>query len=317
MPQTTNEIRCAYSDPGINSLLSAIPDRETAISRHYNQVEEFFIKLEREFVVPQLPIHHDVRLSQPEKDYLIRLKEVLEQLIALSPQLFRELTYLFDPAETLKPNFFKLYRIEEKQYLYLLRLDLSYRPHSQRVLVKGSNDFTPAYTTRELFLEAIFIPLEQVEVSSGRIQRFLIDQTISNTWVDETGRGYLIQGIWIDNDLTKFFSKLFVPPGKKIYPFYPYMCKYKTICQNVIRLSPEMRKTFLPLLHRAYGFLRPVMPQIEASLKGSEFTEGNETFRRLKEKVPDAWYRIWEGLKVEVYLNEQDMREFRIEDSPG
>jgi hypothetical protein len=317
VPYTSNEIRCTYSDSNLNELLARAPSGEQAFSRHFNQVEEFFVRIGREYLVPQLPIHHDVRRPEPERDYLVRLREVLAQLVNLLPQMFRQLSHLFDPAEILKPCFFKLYSIEGRQFLYLLRVDLAFRPHSHRVLVKGSNDFTPAYSTRELHLEALFVPLAQVEASGGRIERFRVDPLISSTWVDETGRGYFVQGIWMDNDLTRFFSRLLLPPGRRLYPFFPYACKYRTVCQNVIRFSAEGRRALLPQLDRVYAFLKPHMPEIEASMKGSEFSEANPTFRRLRETVPEAWTRLWENIKVEAYLNEQDQKEFRVDDPAG
>ncbi len=48
----------------------------------------------------------------------------------------------------------------------------------------------------------------------------------------------------MDADLTKFFSKLFLPAGKKTYPYYPYLCKYKTVCQSPDR--PRSRGPRLP-----------------------------------------------------------------------
>jgi hypothetical protein len=317
VPYTSSEIRCTYSDPNINARLAGAPSGEQAFSRHFNQVEEFFVRAGREYLVPQLPIHHDVRRPEPAKDYLVRLREVLAQLANLLPQLFRELTHLFDPAEILRPSFFKLYNIEDRQFLYLLRTDLGFRPHSHRVLVKGSNDFTPAYSTRELYLEALFIPLTQAEASGGRFARFRVDPVISSTWLDETGRGYFVQGIWMDNDLTRFFSRLLLPPGRRLYPFFPYACKYRTVCQNVIRFSPEQRQALLPQLDGVHAFLKPHMPEIEASMKASEFSEANATFRRLRELIPEAWTRLWADIGVEAYLNEQDQKEFRVDDPAG
>ncbi len=314
MEQITNEIKCTYSDSEINTLLKSVPTKSESFNRHYNQVEEFFIHVKEDFTVPHLLIHHDVRRLKPEKDYIDLLKEILNQIMPLAPQVFMDLTYLFDPGEILKPCFFKLYRIEDNQYLYMLRLDLMYRPQAHTIIDKGSNDFTPHYSTNQIFLEANFIPLEQVLVTEGKISSFIVRQSISNTWVDETGRGYFVQGIWIDNELTKFFSKLFLPKGKKTYPFYPYICKYKTICQSVIHFSPELRKVHLPYLHKAIEFLKPAIEEIENSMKNVDFSEDNETFMRVKQNVPESWYTIWDNISLEVYLNDQDMREFRIEE---
>jgi hypothetical protein len=317
VPKTDNVIRCTYTDPSINTLLQQAGSAAAAFTRHYNQVEEFFFRFERSFDVPQLPIHHDVRIPAPEPRYLKLLTQILEQLIPLAPQLFADLTYVFDPAEILRPGFFHLYRLDSSQYLYLLKLDMMYRAQAHQLTQKGSNDFTAAYSTNCLFVESTCIPVKEVQTQSGRISTFVVDQTISNTWVDEIGRGYLVQGIWMDNDLTKFFSKLFLPEGKRTYPFYPFVCKYKTICQNLIDPDSNKREELLPYLHRALRYLRPAMPEIEAALKGRDFSEDLETFRRLKSKVPMDWKEIWNDLHVEMYLNSRDMKEYRIDDAAG
>ena len=325
-------IRCWYSDPQLNRLLGAaragsgaVPpggpgagsSRAGGFTRHFNQVEEFFLRLKRELSVPQLPIHHDVRRATPDSGYRELLRQVVEELLRLIPEPFQELTHLFDPAETLRPSFFRLHRVEDRQYLYLLRLDLMYRPSVHRVLIKGGNDYTPAYSTDQLFLEALNVPLEQVVVEEGEVRELRIDQTISSTWVDETGRGYFVQGIWIDNDLTRLFSKLLLPPGVSLYPFFPLVCKYKTVCQTVIDFAPEERGRLLPLLHQALQLLRPSMGEIEAAMKSGEFSEDNPVYRKLKARLTDGWQAAWEGLRLEAYLNEQNMKEFRIDRSPG
>lgn len=314
MPLTTNTIQAGVTDSALNALLAGAPGGERPLGRHFSQAEEFFVRTEAEYRVPRLAIHHDVRRPQPEPDYLARLGEVLAQLAALAPQLWQGLTYLFDPAEVLRPSFYQLYRLGERRYLYLLRLDLAYRPQAHRVLAPGDNDQSPAYSTRELYLESSFIPLQGVEAENGRVRNLLVDQAISNTWVGETGRGYFVQGIWMDNDLTRFFSRLFLPAGQRTYPYFPYLCKYRTVCLGLVRFSAAERERALPLLDRAYGFLKPVMGRVEASLKGRQFAEDNPLFRELKARVPESWYRPWEGLRVEAYLNEQDLKEYRLED---
>jgi hypothetical protein len=183
--------------------------------------------------------------------------------------------------------------------------------------VRGDNDHAPSFRTRELYLESSFIPLARVEAQDGRPQGLHVDQAISNTWVGETGRGYFVQGIWMDNDLTRFFSRLLLPAGQRTYPFYPYLCRYKTLCQNVIRFSAGERNAALPYLDRAYVFLKPVMGRVESALKGEEFSEDNPVFRELKARVPESWYRPWEGLKLEAYLNEQDLKEYRLDAPSG
>jgi hypothetical protein len=55
------------------------------------------------------------------------------------------------------------------------------------------------------------------------------------------------------------------------------------------------------------------MPQIEAALKGRDFSESLETFGKLRDKVPAEWLEIWNGFRLEMYLNSRDMKEYKIE----
>jgi hypothetical protein len=59
------------------------------------------------------------------------------------------------------------------------------------------------------------------------------------------------------------------------------------------------------------------MPQIEAALKGRDFSEDLEAFRTLKAGVPAGWLEIWNGLRLEMYLNSRDMKEYKIENASG
>ncbi len=314
MEQITNEIKLSYTDKEINTRLENLDHKNPSFKRHFNQTEEFFLDLEADFIIPSLPIHHDVRQPRPSPEYLKSLQQILEQILPLTPGVFNELTYLFDPREIMKPCFFKLYKIDQAHYLYLVQVDLIYRSREAQVLERGNNDFTARYSSRRLFLETLFIPLDRVLVEEDKIHSFVVKQTISSTWVGEVGRGYFVQGIWIDNELTRFFSKLFLPEGKRTYPFYPYVCKYRTICQNLIRLNPEARKLYLPYLHRAIEFLSPAMKRIEQSMRDTSFSEDIETYKELKKQVPANWLEIWNNLKIDVYLNQQDMKEFSVED---
>ncbi len=314
MEQISNEIKVGHTDPGINAVLGSIGDSARPASRHFNQSEDFFLQLEGEFTVPHLPIHHDVRNPVPGAEYLAALKSVIEQIAGLAPHVLKDLTYFFDPAEVMRPCFFSLYRVEESHYLYLLRLDLVMRAGESVVLERGTNDLTPHYKSRRLFLEDTIIPVHEVVRQEGRIKAFRVRQTISQTWIGEQGRGYFVQGIWMDLDLTKFFSRLFLPKNKRTYPYYPYLCKYKTMCQSVVNVSPAGRKTTVPWLHRALGLVLPSLEEIQAEMKNQQFSEELPIFRRLKEKVPPAWYEVWNNLTVEAYLNDADMKEYRVDD---
>lgn len=314
MEQIGNKLNVSYSDRDINGLLEGIGDRTAPFSRHYSQNEDFFLKLERDFTLPHLPIHHDVREPKPDREYLQSIRAVISELAELAPQVLKEMIYFFDPSEILRPCFFKVYRVEDECYLYLLRIDLQMRPAEGTVVERGTNDVTPRYSSRKLFLEPLIIPLEEVLKDEGKVKGFRIRQTISETWIGEQGRGYMLHGIWMDLDLTRFFSRLFLPKGKKTYPFFPFLCKFKTVCQSVIHLDPAGRRNAVPYLHRAVQFLLPSMARIQLVMKNVSFTEDMPFFIDFKARVPEIWYEPWKDMRVETYLNEAEMREFRVED---
>ena len=313
MEQISNEIRVGFADPGLNGLLKSIGDARRPFDRRFSQGEDFFLLLEEPLTIPHFQIHHDVRVPQPSAAYVSALTKVVEQVARAAPQVLRGLTYFFDPAEILRPCFYQVYRVGETLFLYMLRVDLMMRPSEGAVLERGTNDTTASYSSRRLFLEATLIPLEDVVKSADRVSRFRIRQTISQTWIGEFGRGYFQQGIWMDADLTKFFTRLFLPTQKRTYPYYPFQCKYKTVCQSLIDLDPDGRSLAVPVLHRALEFLRPAMERIQQEIKSSSFSEELDVYRELKGKIPEAWYAAWQKIRVERFLNESDMKEFRIE----
>lgn len=311
------QIKLNYTDPKINSYINeARSENDVApatYTQHYSQNEEFFIKLDRVYTVPSFPIHHDVRDPIPTDRYLETVRQLLGEVIPLVPDLFEGLTYYFDPSDILRPSFFQLYRLADEHYLYLLKIDLSHKPAEHESMQSGTNDSTAAYRSSTLPLDGIVIPVDEVHTENGRLSSFTVKQTVSQTWIGETGRGYFVQGIWMDHELTKFFSKLFTPTGKRLYPFYPFQCRYRTICSTVIATSAAKRRITPPLLHRALQFVLPVMDHIQESLKDTDFSEQVEIFRKLKPRVPEFWNSIWKDLQIKPYLNSRDMKEFVIE----
>ncbi len=314
MEELTNLIQAGSSDPGVEEILRGIGGGKAPFTRHFSEGESFFLELPEELVVPHLPIHHDVHKTEPDPAYAEKLRSIMGSLAALVPQVLKGLSYFFDPAQIHCPCFFAVHSVEGSLYLYLLRIDLMMRPAAANVMERGTNDQTPQYRTRRLFMEPVAIPLLEVVESGGRACAFMVKQTLSQTWIGERGRGYFQQGIWMDNELTRFFSRLFLPSNQRTYPFFPILCRYKTVCQFMIRLDPEGRMSSIPSLHRAVGFLLPMMDRIQTVFKTSEFSEEMELYRSLKEKVPPEWLEAWKDVKVTLYLNESGMREFRVED---
>lgn len=315
MESILNEIRLAFSDPQINSLAASAPAgaRDSLYTMHFGQSEEYFLELSRDIEIPRFPIHHDVRLHEPSETYLRALRATLRQLVALLPATFRDLVHLFEPAETLKPAFFHLYKVQEAVYLYVLRIDLLNRPLETELVEAGTNEMTPSYRTRRLYLESELIPLSGIDREEGRIRAFRVKQMVSNTWIGESGKGYQVRGIWMDADLSKFFSKLFLPEGKRVYPFLPFFCKYKTVCAFVPVPEGASRKRALPVLHRALGFLEPEMERIQGILKVSAFSESDENFLALRSRIPPSWKDLYREVSVRPYLNSRDMKEYELE----
>ena len=223
-------------------VIKNVPDNvRPAYTKHFTQGEDFFLRLPVSFRVPSFPIHHDVGAKKPLASYERDMTDLIGQLSTAVPEVFAGLSWIFDPTDTLKPLFVALYRVEDQNYLYLLRVDLSLRYQYSQVLLPGTNDFTAVYETSCLFVESDLIPIAGLTKTPLGIE-FRIHQSISDTWIGETGRGYFVQGIWLDRELTRFFSRLFTPPGKKLYPHTPFNCKFRSVCSQVIRLEHQGRK---------------------------------------------------------------------------
>ncbi len=321
MEKVPGEIRLNTTDSELNQLLQRKSDSAVGYHRHFSQGEDFFLRLGREYTVPSFAIHHDVSSLTPDPAYLKSLRQFMAELQPMLPGVFEGLTYVFDPAEVLRPGFFQLYRVSGVCYLYLLKLDLLYRPQNHVVVEKGSNDTTPVYRTANLVVEAAVVPLKDVDSCNDRSaddgsgdgpHSFLVDQLISDTWIGETGRGYFVQGIWIDTDLNKFFTKLVIPEGKRIYPYYPFSSKFRTICYHPVRLEADARREAIPFLHQVREFLTPHLDEIQAVLRETEFSPDIPLFQHLRAKVPPEWPRYFDTFSLDVYLNDQDMREFEI-----
>lgn len=314
MEQSLNEIRPGYSDHIINQKLHGPHSFLKAPSTHrFNQGEEYFIEVPDPFLVPSFPIHHDVRQPIPRTDYSNALQDFIDSMLPQVPDFFSDLSYFFDPSEIQKPCFYRIYKVGERHFLFLLRINLIYRPLESELLERGSNDYTAVYRTNRLYLESDCVPLDSVLTEMGKIVAFKIHQTISNTWIGETGQGYLVRGIWMDMELTKFFTKLFLTEGQRIYPYYPFTCKYKTVCMTILDPTSERRRQLLPYLEGVLQFLEPHLPTIQQSLKTTLFSDQMLLFKELKQKVNGSLKKPWTNIRVTPYLNSQDQKEFHIE----
>lgn len=306
-------IRVASMDSGIQALLeSAKPTGSLQYTQHFNQGEEFFLELNKNFNVSRFPIHHDVRQTQMSEPYRNALKETVAGLIEIAPDFLADLRYFFDPTQIFYPSFYQLYSVQGRFYLYLLRIDLSFRPLEADLVLAGDNDMSAAYTTRRLYLSADLIPLEGIIKDDERIRGFRPLEMVGNTWIGESGKGYLLRGIWMDSDLTKFFTKLFTPAGKRLYPYYPYSCKHRSLCLSLADMRPATRKNLISYLHHAVEYILPAMREIEGVLKSDHFSEDLEVYKRLKEGLASELYGPWTELGIEFYLNANDQKEYRV-----
>lgn len=311
MEKILNKITIGSTNNIINNFLTS-GSKNSTYTCHFNQNEESFIKLKTEITVPQFPIHHDSAVRIPKQSYMDALENFIKQIIPGTGLIFSNLNYFFNPTDIFHPSFYRILKYKEQLYLYLIRLDLIYKPSDGTIIELGSNDVTNAYRTNNLYLESDLIPISHYSSKNGKILEFIIEQNISDTWIGETGRGYLHEGIWIDQELTKYLSKLFLPGNKKTYPYYPFTCKYRTFCHTVTDLTPEGRKRHLLYLHNARIFVLPLLAKIQEALKKESFNSGLPEFIKMKEKVPEYWNKVWEPLNVRTYLNNSDMKEFLI-----
>ena len=314
MKKQKNEIQLYSTDDKINRIINqGNSSEQKQFSLHFTSNEDFFIKLPQYIQFPSFPIHHNISKKNPSEVYKQALESFMQSAVAQTPQIFNGLTYFFDPSDIHRPGFFHLYRIKDQLFLYLLRVDLNFRTHYGEIISKGGNDSTHTYRSNALFLENDIIPLSSLGEEEHRVHSFFIEQHLSDTWIGEYGKGYFVQGIWIDRELTKFFSKLFLPEHKRTYPYYPFPCKYQTICHSVLDFSPAGRTRHLKLLYQARAFLQPYFEDIQQTLTQNDFSEDLPLFLNLKQKISNRWQEVWAPLEISTYLNEHDMKEFQID----
>lgn len=302
-------ISVAVSDEGINHSLTAAASTPGRYSRHFSNDEQFFLKLGEPFVVPPFPIHHDVRQTRPDEGYPRLVRKVVEQFALAAPELLSGLRYFFDPGDIGRPAFYRRFDTTDGSFLYLVRLDLRYRPSVHEVLEAGSNDRAPAYRTPELPVEADLLPL--APETDGETLR--IREIFSETWVGETGRGYFVQGIWIDRDLTRFLSAAVTPRGHRLYPYFPVTCKYRSLGISLVEFDPDVLEEYATLLTGVCETIEPRAREIEAALKEQDYDPKMPLLEELRDKTPPELTEPWRRFSTKPYLNDRDMREFVLE----
>ena len=312
MEKLLDTIIFRYSDQVISEIIGPLSDETDNYPVFFSQNEDQFIRSATPLHIPAMGIHHDVESIKPSEDYLSTLRTVIESLSAVFPALFTGTRYYFDPAEVLRPCFIQVFKSENRHYLYLLRLDLNIRLAESRIINPATNDMTADFETERLYFENMFLPINKPEITSagGSIP---IERLFKSTWVGETGAGYHLNGEWIDHELTKMLSALYLPPKKKSYPYYPFRCDFNTVAFCPPLISPKARRYFLGYFHRTLPILLADLPDIEAGLKEAPFSRDLPLYLELKKKIADEWTKTWSSLKISPYLNENEMREYRLE----
>lgn len=311
----SGKIPIRYSDTAINELLSTPTSGSSAVQRHFSHTGELFLRFNDPIDVVSYPIHHDSASNEPSEELQHAVRSVVSQLHRQAPGMITGLTHIFDPSDIFHPALCRFFRIENQTYAFLFRIDLEYRPQRAELVERTNNTRTAHFRTRDVFVEMDLVPLRAASREQGRITALSVEQSVSETWIGETGRGYMRSGIWLDRDLSLFFSRLFTPEGRRTFPYQIFTCKYRTIAHTACYLDLEQLKKSVPLLHRARTFLLPRLRDIESALRSvaqNGFTEELPQFRVMRQLVSEEWSLIWKEFDIQVYLTEDDKREFRL-----
>lgn len=250
--------------------------------------------------------------QRPSDEYLTAIRILIKDVSARFPGVFFNTRYFFDPAEILRPCFIQIYRISEDYYLYLFRPNLEIHLADSVIINQATNDESAAYTSRRLFYDSLFIPIDKPSLSAdgGEIS---VRRLFSSTWMGESGSGYRLNGQWADRDLSKYLSTIFTPVGFRIYPYFPFRCDFNTLCLYPFSPSAAARKLALPLLHKAFSFIAPYAGRIEDDFRSGSFSADSEPYKNMALRIPSEWTNFWTSLKIKPYLNSNDMKEYLLE----
>ncbi len=312
MERLLDKIVFNYSDPEISKYLRAIDNRKTNYSVHFDQNEDAFLLSENTLKVPSFTVFHDVNKTKPSEDYINKLRQLVSSLCRAFPEVFVGTKYFFDPAEILRPCFIQVLKTDQNYYLYILRLDLNIRLLDSRITANATNDTTAEFETKKLFFESLIIPVFQPEIadSSGSIP---LKRFFESTWVGESGTGYHVNGKWIDLELTKLLTAVFMADGVNSYPYYPFRCDFNTICLFPADISFSGRYKFIRYFHKSLHLIQNHIPKMEKEFKKRPFTRSNPLYLELKRTIPREWTKIWSSLKIKPYLNKEGMKEYKLE----
>lgn len=300
----------ATSDAPLARRLMMAVDQVPSLDRRFTQEEDFFLVLDRPFVVGAFPIHHPVTDFHPPDAYLETLRTLVDGWVALVPGIFQGLSWFFDPKDLFHPIFVEVLNAGPKPYLFVLRPDLTFRRGYSEVLVPGGNTVTPRYSTRYLFLESEVLPLTSWTLD-GDIQEFYLTKLFQPTWLGESGRGYFVTGQWLDRDISRLLSRAAFPAGVKTFPVFPLRCRYETLSVRCLSPTPEGRKRSAEVLEVAWPLIEPWTGRIQADLSAEPFRDDSPLVPDLREAWGPRLSLLWGDYRLEAYLNDHDQKEYR------
>lgn len=302
---------------GTDSRINDILNQNTKIQSHqglyqayFNSNEDFYLKSERQFQVPSFPVYQDVKQKKASSEYLTSLEKFLKQIMPLFPQLFYKMTWINHYTEVLRPFFYRDLSLKDKNFLLLLKLDLIYKEGHGKALEQETTTHTAAYESEDLFCEILLLP--QIENKQDE-EGFFFPLDIMNTWTNEVRKNYALSGQWIDMELTRFFSQLFLAKGQSIYPYFPFIYQYHTMAYQLINLCETDLKQNMTQLKMARDFLLPYLEEIAASLKKEKFSPEMLLFQKLQQKISPQWQNFCADMDTQLFLNDiNQQREFQI-----
>lgn len=298
------------SDAEVTGRLRSLDDKVPAWERRFTQEEDFFLLLEKPFVVDPFEIHHDVLCREPSPRYLSVIRSVVAAWTEQVPGVFQGLSWFFDPKDLFHPLFVQVLTARDRRYLYLLRPDLTFRGRHSRTLDRGGNDTTPRFSSRALFLESEILPLDSIETRPGE-RRISLSKLFPFTWQGESGRGYFVTGRWVDQEITKVLSRAALAAGTKIFPCYPLRCRHETLSSFCPTPTQEGRKRAAAALEAAWPLVSPWADRIQRDLKETPYQENHPLVEFLRRQWAGRLENRWGSFRLEPYLNEQDQKEYR------
>jgi hypothetical protein len=304
------DLAFSVTDPEIEELLHPREPQGQPFSCHYSQEEDFFLRLPKPFEVPSMNVYHPFDNPVPGDDYLKALRGVLQTLTPRLPAVFADLSWRFDPNDILRPSFVQKLESNGQIFFYLLRIDLNFRGRYSQILKPSSNDRTPAWRSDCLFLESYLFPAVELR-QSDKEWSVDIKRLFGKTWKGEVGRGYLRQGVWIDQDISKFLSFVVLGPKSKIHPHYPLVCRLNTLALRVPDLNPQARVEACDDLAQAWEFFSPWAGEIEDHLFHTRFHKESPLFLQVCAQVPTPLGRRFHNFQVAGYLDSTGQKEFR------